>query len=737
MRKGLLLILMLVVFTSVIFATDYMLPGPQSKNVKAYAPEKPLQIQITRPDTCIYTFSVAPVNLLMSYYDYMIGGYNDLPICVEPDPAYGGYFLTFHGKRTGTGQRRVFYSYISNTGTVENMNELTNVQNWEGYPSMDIDPVSGKPIYAWHVNADTDEEYEVQLAWDAFLFGAAGLISDPTVVVNNPSTVTPQNTTDNEFIWPTVQIGPSPTAGMRRVYVLARNSTTHTTYPTENVKIAYADFNGDMLEMGTALTWSYTSIPMLDSWNHDTVLHRRPNFGFTAGNDGRLYYVGYHTASILSPEGDLYEDDLDAFVCDNYGQGTWQRYTGRSRYNSWNPKDNYGSGSGIFTVPLDVTSVPDDSVFWEIYNSAHINAVIDNNNGKIQIPAIWANLYRGMEDGEISTYWHPTMQILKDLVFDVNTHQFSLREIYPVAGNSVDNLVWLPWDNDGDGLVDEFYTNPDDPNDADNGYPLSSSLWPFPYWDETVHTDAMFFHYSNTKISQPNAQGMMAAVWQESNRARLYNTNAAAYPEYAAFSDTPEIMVSCSPDFGMTWSEPFSLNKVETPQFANMKPMWVYPANEVKYVSTNPDGKKVGKLALMFYDDISWGAYAIEGPVGQNNGGYVRFTELNITFPLSTSNEDNAVAPAITMLKQNYPNPFNPETTISFNMPKDGFASLSIYNTKGQLVKTLSNGLSKAGDHSLVWKGTDNNGAPVASGLYFYKLNANGKSETRKMMLMK
>ncbi len=731
MKKGLLLILALIVFVSVIFAEDYMLPGPQM-NLTAVR-EKEKSIQPTRTDTLIVTFSVNPLNLLLSYYDYMIGGYNDLPMSVQPDPTYGGYFLTFHGKRTATGQRRAFYSYISDNGVIENMNELTNVQNWEGYPSIGVDPLSGKPIYAWHVDADTDAEYEVQLAWDAFLFGAAGLISDPVIVVNNPSTLpAPYNTTNNEYIWPTVQIGPSPTAGMRRVYVLARNAVTHTTYPSENVKIAYADFNADMLEMGTALTWSYTSIPTLDAWNHDTVIHRRPNFAFTVGNDGRIYYVGYHTATVLSPEADLYEPDLDAFVCDNYGQGTWQRYTAVSRYNSWNPHDNYGSGTGIFTVG-DVP-VPDDSVFWEIYNSAHTNAVMDELHGKVHLSALWANLYRGTENGEISTYWHPTMQIVKDLVYDVNTQAFEIRELYPVAGTPTDNITWLPWDNDGDGLVDEFYTNPDDPNDPDNGYPLSSSTYPFPYWDDAVHTDAMFFHYSNTKITPPNAQGMMAAVWQDSNRARLYNELGNL--DYAAFADVPEIYISCSPDYGMTWSEPVTLNKVETPELAGMKPMWVYPADQVKYVTTE-NGRKIGKLAVMFFDDISWGAYAIDGPVGQNDGGYVRFMELNIAFPPSVSNDDQANTPAVTMLKQNYPNPFNPETTISFTMPKNGTANLSIYNTKGQLVKTLVNGNLASGEHKLTWKGTDNNNNSVSSGLYFYKLNANGSLETRKMMLMK
>jgi len=737
MKKGILMILMLVIITGIIFADDYMQPGKLQKTADVRDLKK--VIQPTRPDTCIVSFSVNPINLLLSYYDYMIGSYNDLPLCVQPDPTYGGYFLTFHGKRTASGQRRVFYSYINDNGVIENMNEITNVQNWEGYPGIAVDPVSGKPLYAWHVNADADAEYEVQFAYDAFLFGAAGLISDPVVVVENPYTMpAPYNTTNNEFIWPTVQIGPSPTAGMRRVYVLARNAVSHAGNPSENVYIAYADFDADMLEMGATLSWSHTSIPTLDAWNHDTVLFRRPQMALSVGNDGKIYYTGYHIGSIQSNSSDLIEPDLDVFACDNYGQGTWSRVTASSRYGSWNPLMNYGNGPDVYFTDNSDLPIPSDSLWWGISSASHLNAVVDDTNGKIHMAAQWAQQFTENDGGVLTTYYHPTLQTVKNLVYDINSQTFAIREIYPVTGNSVDNLMWLPWDEDADGLVDEYFTNPDDPNDIDNGTPLLVSTWPFPYWDNTAHAGAMQFHLNNTKITPPNAEGMMVALWQESNRARLYNSYPTDYPELAAFADTPEIWISCSPDYGITWSEPFSLNKVETPQLAGMKPMYVYPADQVKYVGVDANGKKIGKLGVMFYDDITWGSFVIEGPIGQNDGGYVRFMELNITFPHPiTANNDPIVTPAITMLKQNYPNPFNPETSIGFNLPKGGFATLSVYNTKGQLVKTLVNGMTPAGDHRVVWNGKDINGSAVASGLYFYKLNANGKTETRKMMLMK
>ncbi|MDD3284484.1 MAG: FlgD immunoglobulin-like domain containing protein [Patescibacteria group bacterium] len=103
-----------------------------------------------------------------------------------------------------------------------------------------------------------------------------------------------------------------------------------------------------------------------------------------------------------------------------------------------------------------------------------------------------------------------------------------------------------------------------------------------------------------------------------------------------------------------------------------------------------------------------------------------------------TANDDpSIVTPATPVLHQNFPNPFNPETTISFNLPKAGKASLNIYNVKGQLVKTLVNETKTAGTHQIIWNGTDNSGQSVSSGIYYYKLNAGKYSSTRKMIMMK
>jgi len=88
-------------------------------------------------------------------------------------------------------------------------------------------------------------------------------------------------------------------------------------------------------------------------------------------------------------------------------------------------------------------------------------------------------------------------------------------------------------------------------------------------------------------------------------------------------------------------------------------------------------------------------------------------------------------------LYYNYPNPFNPETTISFSIPSDQKVQLTIYNLRGQKVRHLVNGDVTSGTHSVMWKGKDDNGKQVGSGLYFYKLKTGGKEISKKMLLLK
>ena len=92
--------------------------------------------------------------------------------------------------------------------------------------------------------------------------------------------------------------------------------------------------------------------------------------------------------------------------------------------------------------------------------------------------------------------------------------------------------------------------------------------------------------------------------------------------------------------------------------------------------------------------------------------------------------------PAGFELGQNYPNPFNPSTSFTLSMPKTGRYSVRIYNLAGQVVKTYE-GEASAGTHILSWDGTDQKGAQVSSGIYFYKAEAGRFVSIKRMMLLK
>ncbi|MBI1803671.1 MAG: T9SS type A sorting domain-containing protein [Ignavibacteriae bacterium] len=85
------------------------------------------------------------------------------------------------------------------------------------------------------------------------------------------------------------------------------------------------------------------------------------------------------------------------------------------------------------------------------------------------------------------------------------------------------------------------------------------------------------------------------------------------------------------------------------------------------------------------------------------------------------------LAPASFTLGQNYPNPFNPSTSIRYDVRDQGRIMLAIYSITGQLVKTLVDEIQDIGEHSVSWDSKDQNGAAVASGVYFYRLIAKGE----------
>ena len=93
---------------------------------------------------------------------------------------------------------------------------------------------------------------------------------------------------------------------------------------------------------------------------------------------------------------------------------------------------------------------------------------------------------------------------------------------------------------------------------------------------------------------------------------------------------------------------------------------------------------------------------------------------------------DQETLPENFRVEQNYPNPFNPATKIRYSLPKNGLVTLKIYNVLGREVQTLISEIQTQGEHLVEF-----DGSALSSGIYFYKLEAAGLSEVKKMILMK
>ena len=131
-------------------------------------------------------------------------------------------------------------------------------------------------------------------------------------------------------------------------------------------------------------------------------------------------------------------------------------------------------------------------------------------------------------------------------------------------------------------------------------------------------------------------------------------------------------------------------------------------------------------------DDISYGRVPDGGSLwsdittpspGTSNAGL--FVQENISLPFEFQ------------LQQNYPNPFNPTTSISYDLPKNEFVSINVFDLMGREVKTLVNKEQVAGFRSVKWDATNNLSQPVSAGMYIYTIQAGNFRQTRKMVLLK
>jgi len=689
--KKFVFLLLVIALTGSLFATsDFMVPTETKTALEVGGMLFPTSVERDVPE---FSFEIEPTALATSFYDYMPGSYCSLALRILSD---GKAYAAFHAQETAAVNRRVYYSFIDGSST--STFTIGTEDAWEGYAGISVDPVTNDPFVAWHVDMpDSPAGLEVVLSYDMYhVNNSPGFWKAPFIVIS-ADLDSPYD--DDEFIWPYTYIGPSPVDGKRRLYITGNNSVGHGPEgnPAENVMLAYADFDGNDVLAQSELDWTYQTIETFDNWNAGTPDTRPFKAMSVSPVDGTIAYFGYNTS-----------DEAFVIYNTNYGEGDWTTTLVPFTF----PVDNPQNQDGTY-VFLNDEGVAYTDMFFARINDGHFNANFSYDGNILRAAGSM-----GLQTTEDTYYPF----IIYPYTFDFNfeTEEFAMRVLDPTMNeNATDpNYVWetdqtyLPWDTDNDGTIDEY---------TDDGSAEMFSGWPVYF-----HDNDTAFH-ENQFYTTKGENGKLAVLWFDGLGNKYAQDGVEGYEEYL---EVAELCIATSGNNGATWNETIRLSSLDTPELEGMKPAYVYPGDKIEGLEAN-----FGLLHLMFYDDNSFGS-SIHG-FGNADGGTLMYTAIKIDFITSLGSTENNVPSIDAIQAKNYPNPFNPTTTISFNLPTAGDVTLEVYNTKGQIIDTLVNEHKTAGEHNVVWNGTDSRGSGLTSGVYFYKIKSGKFTSTKKMILLK
>ncbi|RKX20288.1 MAG: hypothetical protein DRP26_01945 [Candidatus Zixiibacteriota bacterium] len=200
--------------------------------------------------------------------------------------------------------------------------------------------------------------------------------------------------------------------------------------------------------------------------------------------------------------------------------------------------------------------------------------------------------------------------------------------------------------------------------------------------------------------------------------------------------------------------EPYNLSLFDYVRLGFMHKNLILPGDTCFVLaSVDPSGPWTILGAISGFDYWSYDSFELEGFSGPGyDEVYVGFqfvsddsetlfgiiiddVEISIEPPVGF--DEDVSIPRIFALNQNYPNPFNIKTIISFNIPEPSKATIDIFDILGRKVACVFDGLLEAGRHQILWDGRNSDGDEVTSGIYFYRLKSNERSEIKSMTLIK
>jgi hypothetical protein len=242
------------------------------------------------------------------------------------------------------------------------------------------------------------------------------------------------------------------------------------------------------------------------------------------------------------------------------------------------------------------------------------------------------------------------------------------------------------------------------------------------HWSENTGINLVYNAWHNSYPGSWNrsASKMSISCDRYNNLFALW-TNFNDWDVSAIGFSNGELYFSYSSDGGATWSEAENLTNTPTPACTTGACDCEHYATMARYVDDS--------IYITYIEDKDPGR--VSGGEGRETVNPVRYYVIeNPLWP--TSVEDEETTPKVFELLQNFPNPFNASTNIEFELKGNAPIRLEIFNIHGERVSTLAEGVHSAGKHTVTWDASG-----MASGIYFYRLTANGRAETRPMVMIK
>ena len=195
---------------------------------------------------------------------------------------------------------------------------------------------------------------------------------------------------------------------------------------------------------------------------------------------------------------------------------------------------------------------------------------------------------------------------------------------------------------------------------------------------------------------------------------------------------------------GSEWIEDATSPQIEVgnqllwPELSDYGYLWWLPEYEGSYLAYGYGGQYIAVIPQ--YNLVIGSHSSDNGPdeaySHADNLRNIIFNEILLFFENDSLSVDMSLHPEKIQIKQNYPNPFNPTTTLEYYLPRDLFVDISIYDMLGNKIKSLVQRNQVSGFKSVQWNAQNNQGEPVSAGVYLYKIQADGFSQTKKMILV-